>query len=538
MNLKIKKNFYDFNYPEGLNKNRLILNVIKTIEEFNMINSGDSVLISVSGGPDSVFLTYFFNFIKNRYKLKLYAFHLDHLTRDGASTKDADFVKELSSILNIKLFSIKIDAQKWCLERRLNFQEGARILRKNLLEKYSRENSINKIALAHTADDNLETFFMNLLRGAGLKGLGAIRPVSGNIIRPLICCFKKDITCFLDSYKISYCVDKTNLESKYLRNKIRNKLIPALENQFGESFKNNILNTINALREDGDYIEIEVTKVIKGILSKQNEDIKNIYDNGFVKVPAVSVENLNKSLKTAVIFKLIELVKGDSRDINYSNINDIVNFCYTGGENRKINLSGKISFIKEGSFICIYDCSRINTADLFKDNYITLKQEISKKPVLIIDEDRAASILKTNKYKMHALKTSVEKFQTNEDAGIIININDASLTLKINVFNCEEINKEIISDSGSNEAYMDLDKLKLPVFIRSRKNGDRFFPLGTGNVKKLQDFFTDLKVPFHLRNLIPVFFDTEKIIWIGGCRIDDRIKVDSNTKTIFYLKIT
>ncbi len=307
-----KNNLNGFNNPDSPDHNKMFSRVIETINKFNMLSPGDSVLISISGGPDSVFLTYFFSMIKNKYKLKLYAFHLDHMTRDGDSTKDAEFVENFCSDLKIRLFSDKIDVQKWCIERKMNFQEGARILRKSLLEKYVMENSIDKIAIAHNSDDNLETFFMNLLRGSGLKGVSGIKPVNGNIIRPLINSSKKEIIYFLDSGKINYHIDKTNLEVKYLRNKIRNILIPELENEFGISFKNNVLNTVETLRTVNNYIEAEVLKVINEIIKRQGISIGDIYNMGFIKIPIAFIEDLDNSIKTALVFKLIELVNGEA----------------------------------------------------------------------------------------------------------------------------------------------------------------------------------------------------------------------------------
>lgn len=516
---------------------KLISDSVKAVEKYNMLSPGDSVLISVSGGPDSVFLIYFFNLIKSKYNLKLYAFHLDHSTRSGDSTRDAGFVEDLCSKLNIKLFSEKINVLKWCLERKLNFQEGARLLRKSLLEKYCVENSIKKIAVAHNADDNLETFVMNLMRGAGLRGLGGIKPVNGKTIRPLILSFKKDIADFLNSNNISYCIDRTNLENKYFRNKIRNNLIPYLENEFGNGFKGNILNTIENLRLNSEYIENKVLKIIKEIQKKQGADIKDVYGKGFIKIAVSYIKNLDGCLKTALIFKLMELVKGDAKDIISANVRGILKFCYYGGENKKISLPGGIFFIKEGEFIYIYDSSKINLSDLFKNNQLNVKPENLNKVFAAIDEDEIAALLKTNEGKEVDLKTLNKNPQLNTVHEIIKNINESGLKLQIKVFKAEEIDKKFIMHSGNNEAYMDINNIKFPVIVRSWHEGDKFTPLGMNKEKKLQDFFIDLRVPFYLRSSVPVFCDSEKIIWVGNLRINDRVKFEDKTRILLYLKL-
>jgi len=517
MNLRFQNNSYSLDNSDSLKHGELVSKAIETIEKFNMIKHEDSVMVSVSGGPDSVFLAYFFYLIKSKYKLKLYAFHLDHLTRNGDSGKDADFVKNFCSDLGIELFSERIDVQKWCSDMKMNFQEGARILRRNLLEKYRQKNQIKKVAIAHNCDDNLETFFMNLFRGSGLRGLGGIKPLSNNIIRPLISCSKKEIMYFLDSNKIRYRIDKTNFEAKYFRNRIRNILIPELESEFGISFKDNILNTIEVLRTISCYIDNETIKVISKIVKKQGISIKDVYTRGFIKIPVSSVENLDSGIKSALVFKLIELINGDAKDIISANINDILKFCYYGGENKRIDLPGKITFIKEKEYIYIFDSSRVGFQEIFEKSCRNLKPN---KGYEVIGKNDISDLLKT--------KPLSKKKMT---------INKAGIKLEADILDIAGIDRNALKNLNSNEVCMDLDSIRFPVILRSWKNGDKFYPFGMNKEKKLQDFFIDAKVPFHLRESVPIFCDSEKIIWIGNFRIDDRIKVTGKTKTILYLKI-
>ncbi|MCL4384864.1 MAG: tRNA lysidine(34) synthetase TilS [Actinobacteria bacterium] len=613
--MKFKENkkfnfFKDLNIINSFNKVDIIYDLIKTIEKYDMLSSGDCVLISISGGPDSVFLTHVFNLIKNKYNLKLYAFHLDHLTRNGQSTKDAAFVSDLCKKYSITLFSEKIDVKRWCTEKKINFQEGARLLRKSLLEKYSNENAINKIAIAHNADDNLETFFMNLIRGAGLRGLSAIKPVSGKIIRPLLYIFKKDITDFLISNNISFCVDRTNLESKYFRNKIRNRLIPFMESEFGEGFKNNIVKAIENLKLANDYVDKEIIEIFK----KQNISVQDIaeviYNKGFIKFPILNIINSDDFLKTALIFKLIELVKGSLKDITLENITDILKFCYQKGENKKINLSDGIFFVKEGDFIYFYDGKKVNLNSLFisgknfgDDDFSKENKNIFDDGIIVISEDDARSLLagekifkgnlssknkdeienkeKNNKetkrgYKEKNKEENKEKYKedNNEpdlrtDLTILNNnikpdndikpknsiksennlkpiliseinktINELDAKINIKVLNIINYDKKFFTQAEKNEAYMDINSIKFPVVVRNWHAGDSFIPLGLNGEKKLQDFFIDSGITFHLRKKIFVFCDLEKIIWVGNLRIDDRVKVSEKTKTILYLRLT
>ncbi|MEI7616223.1 MAG: tRNA lysidine(34) synthetase TilS, partial [Actinomycetota bacterium] len=439
-----------------------------------MLDFEDSVLVSISGGPDSVFLLYFLNLIKKRYKLNLYAFHLDHMTRNGDSAKDAVFVKNLCLGLNIPLFSEEINVSNSCHERKLSFQEGARIIRRELLEKYLLENSIKKIAIAHNADDNIETFLMNLIRGTGLKGLGSISPVRGAIIRPLIDCSKLQIINFLNINNIAYCIDKTNSENRYFRNKIRNRIVPYIENEMGKGFKENILNTIILLRSGSGYIDGRVIEIIKKIQKNHGLDIFACARKGLLKIPAYDIENLDNNIKTFLVYKLIELVKGTPKDIISINVSDILKFCFPGGESKKINLPGGIVFIKEAEFIYIYNSAKISFKDLFSD----LKQNESASISAEISQNEADNLLNSLKHvksAKHRTNTAKAVDGTNASSNtnalsspdilkedvfngeIVKSISGSNYRLKIKIINAASYDKKQIIYSGKNEAYMDLN---------------------------------------------------------------------------------
>ena len=202
-------------YSCKFSRDKIIIKALKTIESYSMVKSRDRILISISGGPDSTFLTHLLYLMRPVLNLTLFGFCLDHMTRNGESTKDALFVEKLCRELDIELFRQKIDVQKWCRSNKFSFQEGARKIRMEKLLEISKENNIERIATGHNADDNIETFLMHLVRGAGARGLSGIKPVSRKFIRPLIDIFRKDIIAYLDNKKISYCVDSTNIENIY-----------------------------------------------------------------------------------------------------------------------------------------------------------------------------------------------------------------------------------------------------------------------------------------------------------------------------------
>jgi tRNA(Ile)-lysidine synthase len=521
-------------------KDSLLNKVLSTISRFRMLQKGDSVLISVSGGPDSVFLADALNQIKAFYGLKLYCFHLDHKTRNGQSSKDAAFVRNFCGNIGLKLFSEERDVKEWCRQSRLSFQDGARRLRLDLLNETAEKNSIKKISTGHTADDNAETFLMHLLRGSGLRGLSGIQPVNGLFIRPLLEIFHSDILDYLAENRIPYCSDKTNLENIYSRNKIRNVLIPFINNNFTKNFVKNLSGTIDVIRQENAFIDDYGRKCLKsiaeiglgataaapgktasisrktagrfgkansmagepGVKGKSSYENKGTYaanqqflPEESIKIPLIKLRAYPESVIKRIMISAIELINGDSVDIRRENLADITRLCFSGNERKELLFAGGITVIREGEYLYLSNAptkSTDRTAPV-----VDIEIEIGFKQELEIAN----------------VKYLVEAFFGGSDF-----LKDKNIK--------------------SSEAYLDFEKIRFPVKVDYwHKTGERFVPLGLKDFKKIQDYFTDMKIPYGKRLHIPLFYDQEKIIWVGNYRIDERAKIDEQTKKIFHVKI-
>lgn len=486
-------------------RDKIIIKALKTIESSSMIKSGDRILISISGGPDSTFLTHLLYLMRPVLNLTLFGFCLDHMTRNGESEKDALFVEKLCRELDIELFRQKIDVQKWCRENKLSFQEGARKLRMEKLLEISKENNIGKIATGHNADDNIETFLMHLVRGAGARGLSGIKPVSGKFIRPLIDIFRKDIITYLDNKKISYCVDRTNIENIYLRNRVRNILIPFISKHFLESFKSNVLRSINILKDEDEFLrEYSVVKLAEITSIKRSKTGKYA---ALIKIPVLKIKGEARAVQRRIVLAAIEMINGTLENISFNNIDDILGICTSGGESKVIQPEEKIRVFKIGSYIYFVNVDYIR---------------------LLPDEFK--QFLKSNG------KVDTEKSGKEIKVGTKIKLKDFNLELSSELL---KIGKDKIkfNEVKNTEAFLDYAKIKPPIKVRIWKRGDKFYPLGMQKEKKLQDFFINSKIPIHLRKLVPVFIDREKIIWVGKYRIDNRVRITEDTKEVLHLKL-
>lgn len=233
--------------------------VLKTITKYNLIQSGDKIILAVSGGPDSIFMLDILKKIKEKLNFEIIVAHVNHKIREEADS-DEEYVKNYCKKNQIECYTKRIDVIKYANNKKIGTEEAGREVRYDFFEELLIKTKANKIAVAHNKNDKVETIIMNLLRGTGTLGLKGIEPIRDNkYIRPIIEINRDSIEKYCEENNLNPRIDKTNFENTYTRNKIRNIVIPYIQKEFNP----NIIEGISRLSEiatEEDYFINNVTK--------------------------------------------------------------------------------------------------------------------------------------------------------------------------------------------------------------------------------------------------------------------------------------
>ena len=455
--------------------------------DHSLLDNNDKVLLSVSGGRDSVTLCELF-FLNN---IPFSMAHCNYHLRGEESNRDELFVKNLSKKYNTQLHIAQFNTVEFAKKNKISVEMAARQLRYDWYVTLCKQYLYNKIATAHHLNDQTETFFINLMRSTGINGIKGI-PVKRiiqhavvndkncYIIRPLLFASRKDIDNFVTINKLDYVDDRTNFTDNIFRNYIRLHILPVIE-QISPDFPKTLQKSIMQF----DYTAKLLTKLINMNYPKIFKDNQTI----------VTVPNnfTNEELRGYLYFALYNY------GFNFAQINDI---------SKSILSTGKIFYSREYKLL-------VNRQSL-----IVMKNSLTKSIYTSIP-----SVNTNNLQKQHTTSFFIEK-----------NIKEIfePIHLSFSIFDKSKLSYFKIDN---NTALLDFDKLVFPLEISPKKDGEFFYPLGMNKRKKLSDFYIDEKFDLFTKNTTFAIRSNSNIIWVIGHRIDNRFKITYNTKTVFQIKI-
>ena len=453
------------------------------ISKHGLIAQGDHVLTAVSGGPDSVALLGVLTGLKEALALeRITVVHFDHRLRGKESDEDREFVSALARSAGLDFRCAEADVSGFARRRKISIEMAARECRRSFFSKTASELKADKIALGHTADDQAEEVLLRILRGTGPAGIQAMSPFTREwIIRPLLFATRAAILEYLQESGMEFRNDSTNFVPSCQRNFLRLKVFPLLKEAFNPEIVRTITRCADLAREEESWWKSQVQELWDDICLETAE--------GRCALDLDRIRRLHPALARRILRLGISIVKGNLSGVGFVHVEPVIELVFSGKRGKSVEIPGGIEAVGRGGklFISLKSCGG--------------PDELPHEPLVI----RAPGSYVFGRFSFE-LRSG-------------------------------EAKASFVPDSDRDSIRMDREKLKWPLQLRFRRPGDRFHPLGMSGTKKLQDFFTDCMVPRHERQAIPLLCDSEKICWIAGMRMDDRVKVDSDTKQILMVKL-
>lgn len=460
--------------------------MIEKIEQYvrkhDMLKQEDKVIVGVSGGADSVCLLFVLLKLRDKIGFSIVVVHVNHEIREWDAKRDEDFVKEICDTYHLPFVLYRKKVELIAKNRKQSMEEAGREVRIEAFYEAMEQYNGTKIALAHHMNDNAETLLMNLARGTKMKGLGGIRPVNGVVIRPLLCVKRAEVEQYLSDKEISYCTDSTNATDDYTRNRVRNHVIPFLEQEVNREAVSHINQLMEQAREVEAYLEGEVTKWY-GLAVREEKKSHTcvIYEQPCLEMPPIFVSMV---MKRAMIF-----LSEQEKDITAGHLESMLELLkkQTG---RRLDLPYGIRAERcyEG---------------------IKLRSDTAIEPQAAICEkiEFASPWMITLPFKQFVY----------------------------HIF--EKPNETWKPDEKTYTKWFDYDIIKSSLVIRTRKMGDYVTLDKKGNKQKLKQYFINEKIPREERDNILLIAEGSHILWIVGYRMNSAYQINEHTKNILKIEM-
>lgn len=460
--------------------------VEKFITEHGMLENVKNVVAGVSGGADSMCMLHILNQMRERYGYHLCVVHIHHGIRGKDADEDLAYVEKCCREWKIEFRAFRYQVEELAEEWHMSCEEAGRKVRYDAFREVLEELGGGKIAVAHNSNDVSETFLFHLFRGTGIKGLVGIRPVRGEVIRPVLCLDRHEILEYLEENGINYKTDVTNEEELYTRNKIRNRLLPFVEGEINKNAGRHIFQAASAMDEIEQYMEKQADKAYLTVVETNG--------NGYA-LNIDSLRSCDKVIQKMLFRKVIGNLAGKLKDITSVHIDMIMEIA-EGETGRKARLPYGIICEKQ------YRLLRIYVEDVGE------KQEIEE----------------------YAVEFSLKETEQTMD----IHLPEKRGRIRLEITENRKRNWE--NEEKIYTKWLDYGILTSTFQIRNRRPGDYIVVNEQGGRKKIKDYFIDLKIPREERNRVLLLARDSEIFWIIGYRLSEHCKVREGTENVVKIE--
>lgn len=439
-----------------------------------MLAPGDTVLVAVSGGADSVALLHALQVLGYAVQVA----HLNHQLREDESDADEAFVVALAEKLGIPCHCARVDVRAEALEYGTSIEETARNLRYSFFEELALNLGIETVATGHHLDDQAETLLMRVLRGTSLDGLAGIPPLRQDddlaYIRPLIDCSHAEIVDWMATKKIAWCEDASNTDTVYLRNRVRHELLPQLAADYNPQIARALARTAANLRDDAEVLEELADDTAHALITDDNE----IDPEAFGAYPS--------ALQRRVVQRWMW---GEEIDLDAERLRAVSRFITESTTGQKHSLATGLSLYR------------------------------AKDVVQIVEE-----ALPPNEDARLVVDGIVPAF------GKFFRVRRRAL------FDVPS-QEDLVAYCSPTRQVLDAATVVDALAVRSRNGGDRFTPLGMDGTRKLQDYFVDRAVPAPARDGVPLVTVGDRIAWVVGHAMDAAFAVTADTQQVIEIEV-
>ncbi len=468
---------------------RLLDRVRTFIRDHDLVRPDSRIVAAVSGGSDSVALACLLHELQKRGELALVGLvHLNHQLRATAD-RDEQHTAAVAQMLGVPLISDRADITTRAKAERQSLEAAGRRARYELFERARRQFGADLVALGHTRDDQAETFLLRLLRGAGPRGLAAMHPRRGTIVRPLLMCRRSELREFLAAIPVAFMHDESNDDPGIPRNRVRGELIPLLEAHFNPAIVDVLADEADVARETWRWLhELTIEWTARHVREEGTE----------WRFDLAHVAGLPLAGRRAVMWHLLSEA-GGSRLVGFRNVSDALRVADPGGPAAVMVPGARVERIGDQ---------------------------------VVLRRRAAGARTARNPANLFRYPLSIPGEVHLPDSGGVLSVEAVSSAESV------PLAGPCATAGNGDAALVRRDRVRGRLAVRNRRPGDRFRPAGLQGHKKLQDFFVDRKIARADRDRLPLVVDeNDRIIWVAGHRIDETFRVTDGAQHVLLLRL-
>ncbi len=433
---------------------------VQEVKKHGLFRAGERLGAAVSGGPDSVLLLHFLGELARELGLTLAVVHFNHRLRGAESDGDEAFVRQLAEARGLAYFRREADVAQAARAARRNVEATARDLRYRFFFSLVSKGQLDKVATAHTANDQAETVLLRLLRGTSTRGLGGIYPVlDGKIVRPFLSLTRSEIEEELARRKLEFRVDSSNLETRLARNKLRKDFLPRLAEEFNPRLVALLKEFSDRARDDEAFLDQQ---------AHERARPWRVREGTAERIPVRPLAEFTPAIARRVLRQMLEGARGNLRGISFAHIESLLHLAKEGQSGRSLVLPGNLIARKDFDWLTI---------------------------------------------KPSAADTETDGFAFPVEVPGTLSIAPLGVALRFKIVKPEELAKAY---NSRKIVGLDPQKLGGNLVLRNWHAGDLFCPLGSHKSRKLKELFRQRRVPREQRKVWPVLESGQKIVWVRG----------------------